>query len=235
MWNYRQILLVLSGFISPLLFAGLYTSTAQAANTIAQQPIYLQASDAVEPNIVLTVDDSGSMDFDYLTSDNSELSTNNSEYYSSTYNKLYYNPTIRYRPWINSDGSEKSPGTTQCIRSWSWNSYSYHYNCGYVNNQNTAIYIWNGVNNYSGGPNRTDCSNPNACTFIEEQKNYANWQTYYSTRLNAAKAGIGRAFYTLNEKVRIGYGTINTSGTIKHDVRKFTSAEKNDFFHGYII
>lgn len=228
MQNHRLRLQGMSKAFYLVLFACIYPSASQAV-TIAQQPIYLQTSDAVEPNIILTIDDSGSMDFDYLTSDNSELLNINWKYYSSAYNKLYYNPTIRYRPWINGDGSEKSTGATQCIR---WRSRdSYHYNCGYAKNDGSFVYIWNEINNYAGGSNRTDCSNPNSCTFTEEQKNYANWVEYYSTRLNAAKAGIGRAFYALNDKVRIGYGTINTSGTILSGVQKFTSTQRTSFFN----
>lgn len=35
---------------------------------------------------------------------------------------------------------------------------------------------------FSGGPNRTDCSNPNACTYTEEIQNFANWFVYYRLR-----------------------------------------------------
>ena len=57
--------------------------------------------------------------------------------------------------------------------------------------------------------------------------------------MNAAKAGIGRAFYELNDKVRVGYGQINSSSrtvdgvdttTLRSGVRKYSSTVKSNFF-----
>ncbi len=234
-YNYA-ILLKKTGYL--ILSVNLFSAASQA-QTIAQQPIYLQNSDAVEPNIMLTLDDSGSMTYPYLSDNNTQPS--GWRLYNSSNNKLYYNPTVRYRPWINSNGTEKSSGTTKCTKTTSgslWNQ-TVSYNCYYAKNDGTYVYIYSGVNSYVGGPNRTDCTDPNACTFAEEQQNFANWNEYYNTRLKAAKAGIGRAFYALNNKVRVGYGRINKSSsvvdgsntaTIVSGVRKFTTEQKDLFF-----
>ena len=218
-----------------LVFIGilLFSATSHAV-TIANRPLYLENDSAIEPNIMFTLDDSGSMDDDYLSTNNSEPTGNNAK--SSTYNKLYYNPTVHYRPWINSDGTDYPDSTSTCTRSGS--NPNYTYNCVYYTPTGTAVRIYSGVTSYAGGPNRTDCANPNSCTFAEERQNFANWKTYYSTRLKAAQAGIGRAFYELSDKVRVGYGSINsgsktvdgsTTNTIIQGVRKFNTTAKADF------
>ena len=209
---------------------------AADADVIANKPLYLQSDNAIEPNIMFTIDDSGSMDDTYLTNDNSQPSGSNAK--SVTYNKLYYNPKVTYLPWINSDGSEYPDPTNSCTRTGRVGSYTY--NCVYYNESGTAVRIYSGVTSYTGGPNRTDCANRPTCTFTEEQKNFLTWQLYYSTRLDAAKAGIGRAFYELNDKVRVGYGSINSgsrtvdsvaTATIYKGVRKFTGTARSDFFN----
>ena len=54
--------------------------TAQGALDIAQTPLYLGTR--AEPNIMFTLDDSGSMDFTYLSTSNQEPS--GWRYYSAT-------------------------------------------------------------------------------------------------------------------------------------------------------
>lgn len=56
---------------------------------------------------------------------------------------------------------------------------------------------------------RTDCANPEACTYSEEVRNYSIWKQFYSTRIDAAKSYIGIAFSYLNSKLRVGYAELN--------------------------
>jgi hypothetical protein len=46
---------------------------------------------------------------------------------------------------------------------------------------------------YPGGPARSDCANPAACTYAEEIQNFANWFTYYRKRKLMLAAGMGQA------------------------------------------
>jgi type IV pilus assembly protein PilY1 len=209
-------------------------SNSASADTIATKPLYLENDNAIEPNIMFTIDDSGSMDDDYLSTTNSQPSGYKNQ--SSTYNKLYYNPTVYYQPWVKSDGTDYPDSSNSCTRSGKKGNYTY--NCVYYTSTGTEVDIYSGVTSYSGGPNRTDCANPNSCTFSEEQLNFANWDTYYSTRIKAAQAGIGRAFYELTDKVRVGYGSINSgsrtvdgtaTSTIVQGVRKFNTTAKSSF------
>jgi type IV pilus assembly protein PilY1 len=64
---------------------------------------------------------------------------------------------------------------------------------------------------------RSDCVTNRAttgtCTFTEEAQNFANWYTYYRTRLFAAIAVTSQAMSTFNDAdhsaLRVGYGQIN--------------------------
>jgi type IV pilus assembly protein PilY1 len=56
---------------------------------------------------------------------------------------------------------------------------------------------------------RFDCLNPLSCTFTEEAQNYANYHTYYRTRLFAAIAVTSQVLPDIDEKIRIGYGRLN--------------------------
>jgi type IV pilus assembly protein PilY1 len=55
---------------------------------------------------------------------------------------------------------------------------------------------------------RGDCLNPTLCTFTEEAKNYANWYTYYRTRLFAAIGVTSQVLSETEPTIRIGYGRL---------------------------
>lgn len=92
-----------------------------------------------------------------------------------------------------------------------------------------------------GRESRTDCSAAStaSCTYAEEIQNFANWYTYYRSRMLASQAGIGAAFATQPEEMRVGFGSINQAsttidgvgtGTIKRGVRPFSGDNRNGFF-----
>ncbi|HTF97254.1 MAG TPA: PilC/PilY family type IV pilus protein [Cellvibrio sp.] len=89
---------------------------------------------------------------------------------------------------------------------------------------------------------RTDCNYSNgvfqSCSYAQEIQNFANWYTYYRSRILATRAGVGAAFAVQGEGMRVGFGTINTgtttvdgqSGTVVlKGVRTFNTAAKQTF------
>ena len=81
----------------------LATSVHAGSYTLSDVPLYLTVG--VPPNIVLTLDDSGSMSWAYVPDGIS--STYNSKRYKSAYfNAMYYNPAITYNPPPRYNGSE---------------------------------------------------------------------------------------------------------------------------------
>ena len=89
-----------------------------------------------------------------------------------------------------------------------------------------------------GRENRTDCT-AGTCSYAQEMQNFANWYTYYRSRLLASQAGIGRAFSTQTEALRVGFGAINKASstvdgaavsTVINGVRPFTGGDKQSFY-----
>ena len=58
----------------------------------------------------------------------------------------------------------------------------------------------------TSGPNGSD-----------ERQNYANWYSFYRTRLMMMKSAVGLAFKNINTDFRVGFSTISYSGTNKDD------------------
>ena len=324
MRTYHQHLKFFSKTLYLFLFSSLYPCASQAL-TIAQQPIYLQSSDAVEPNIMFTIDDSASMRRYYLSNgqiDRDHIVPEDQSPYDYVINTMYYNPEVTYTAWENYTGGLKSDNTTadkvnfpttaesaiDCNQlDWTTdgkkpskpsrpttnsyptnslsaeNEYSYYsslkkyhgegYRCFYYEGSTLSpksddTYIHG---EYTSGTlvpitsapyykdkkgksvsvndsrkattytrnNRTDCQNPQKCTYAEESQNYINWLLYYSTRIKTAKGSIGKAFSDLDNTVRVGIGRINstatgvdgsTKGTVLKGVRKFEGTARTEFF-----
>lgn len=59
----------------------------------------------------------------------------------------------------------------------------------------------------SKAPSRTDCAGT-TCTYAEEMTNFANWWTYYRTRMQTMKTAASRAFKAIDNRYRVGLITI---------------------------
>lgn len=78
---------------------------------------------------------------------------------------------------------------------------------------------------------RSDCA-LSVCTYAEEIVNFANWFQYYRSRILSARAGSGRAFANQASTLRVGFGTINTTGTKVTNVSDdFDVANKQNFLN----
>lgn len=119
---------------------------------------------------------------------------------------------------------------------WTWGNY-------------TKVEILPTTTSYTGHgrESRGDCAAAPTCTYAEEMQNFANWYTYYRSRVLAARAGIGKAFAEQGEGMRVGFAAINkgsttidgvSTGTIIRGVRPFSGSDRIDFFdllYGHII
>lgn len=122
---------LLSGLASILLGATSgWSVTAHADLSISDVPLYLAAN--VEPNIMFTLDDSGSMQWEFMPGDNfrytiylfpvpsslygdtiyaNQIPTFKDDNVHNLYarspenNKVFYNPDITYEPWAKSDNT----------------------------------------------------------------------------------------------------------------------------------
>lgn len=90
---------------------GLYQ--VQAAELgLAEIPLFLK--DGVDPNMIVTLDDSGSMAWGYVPDSygNSSGERNSRRFKSSEYNAMYYNPAILYVPPKDANGNSYSTSFT---------------------------------------------------------------------------------------------------------------------------
>lgn len=69
---------------------------------------------------------------------------------------------------------------------------------------------------YTRGANRTDCavtSGVATCSYTQEMQNFANWWSYYRTRILTMKTTMGLSFASLSDKYRMGFSTINNNSS----------------------
>lgn len=97
------------------------------------------------------------------------------------------------------------------------------------------VSINSSVNSYSSPgsstkhADRTDCAG-STCTYSEEMTNYANWYSYYRTRLLAMKTAASLAFKTLDARYRVGFVTINNSSANYLAISTFNTTQKQSWY-----
>jgi type IV pilus assembly protein PilY1 len=273
----------------------------------SNNPLFLGGN--IPPNVMFTLDDSGSMQwemmpeditfFDYLfprpgglygglTYANQVPDFNPANQFnrlarSPGVNKIYYNPAVTYKPWVQSNGALMANANITCAphnpiltglgcRNMTVNqtfnmtggSNLWHDGAGwYTGNHNfypsvyyryaggdiylaanyTQVQIISTTPTYTGDgrSSRTDCATAGTCTYAEEIQNFANWYTYYRSRILLARAGVGAAFAAQGENMRVGFAAINKGnstidgvaniGAVTRGVRPFTAGPgRDDFF-----
>jgi type IV pilus assembly protein PilY1 len=162
--------------------------------------------------------------------------------FSSAVNKVYFDPAVTYAPppsfaqasftAAKVDGYRSISEVVNLSTAFQMIFHRDAYTNGrrdyfYVGNPRAAFYY-----QQSAG-----CTNvlSNTCytrvTIAEADKqNFANWFSYYRTRLMAAKAGTGSAFDSQTGDIRLGYGAINQTGTVVKGVKRFEGTGRTDFF-----
>ena len=230
--------------VAPRVAASSAFSAVAALYDLSSQPLDIGSSAA--PNVVVLADTSVSLKSDVLTSDAGGYWTDSSDTYefihsdscngnctapesiwqlrSKDFNKLYYNPEVRYQPWAGcEDGSVSGCGGRDAPGS---SSYYYYHSEG----NEVAIEAESGVTGdsspadrlddvsptgfadgnalYPKFPDRTDCAG-SACTLLEERTNFDLYYAWARTRGHVTKAAIGQAIFSANEQLRVGFGESN--------------------------
>ena len=230
--------------VAPRVAAASDFSAVAAFFDLSSQPLDIGSSAA--PNVVVLADTSVSLQSDILTSDAGGYWTDSSDTYefihsdscngnctapesiwqlrSKDFNKIYYNPEVRYQPWAGCDdgsvsgcGGRAAPGSS---------SYYYYHSEG----NEVAIEAESGATGdsspadrledvsptgfadgnalYPKFPDRTDCAG-SACTLLEERANFELYYAWARTRGQVTKAAIGQAIFSANEQLRVGFGESN--------------------------
>lgn len=224
--HFPRILLLLAAL-------GLNTGAHAAATDIANSPMASSGNTSVKPNIMFILDDSGSMNSEYLP-DSVRTNDSNFCYRNSYYNGVYYNRDIVYDVPVKADGTlypdssftaAKDDGfggtaTTNLSTSFSTGSslsaqaaYYYKYTgtspttpvrgTCYADSKYTKVVV-----SATSGPGSTD-----------ERTNFANWYSYYRDRMKTMKSAAGRAFKDVTNNFRVGFSTISYTGTDSANVK----------------
>ncbi|NOT99960.1 MAG: hypothetical protein HOO95_00070 [Gallionella sp.] len=258
----RQLLSCLFGI-------GLMTSLPTLAANVAlsNSPLVTSAALTVAPNLMLMLDDSGSMDWDYMP-DNAKNFAGKFGYNSNQCNGVYYDPNTTYAPPIKADGTSYPNAGYPIAQNDGYDNASgnTNLNTGFKGGSGTGA---SGINltpgpafyyTYSGtltsskqkdyfntaSPFYAECNTgsvPSSAgngTFTKvlvssltaaQQTNFANWFSYYSTRMLMMKTGVGAAFSTMNSRFRIGYMSMNNNtGSDIVDIAPFSSAQKSAWY-----
>lgn len=113
----RQIFFTIRAL--PLVLAIALAPAAASETKLADIPLVNASTITVLPNIYFILDDSGSMDSDYMPdyvtanycrardSAIGSCEPGDPPYYASAFNRVYYNPMVNYTPPVNADGSKK--------------------------------------------------------------------------------------------------------------------------------
>jgi type IV pilus assembly protein PilY1 len=199
---------------------------------------------AVSPNIVVTFDDSGSMNSSNLP-DTLDTNSGNKYYYASNTNFQYYNPSITYTPPLQPDGQTRFNTYTYknarrdgicatlstCIANTVDLSSAFRTKFYTPTGAGLAANSFgkNGdidktlAGNQDGGfyyncPNVRD---ETGCTIVlmnkataDQQQNFANWYSYYRTRNLMTRTAISNVFSTLGSSIRVAYQNLNDSAYV---------------------
>jgi Tfp pilus tip-associated adhesin PilY1 len=100
----------------------------------------------------------------------------------------------------------------------------------------TRVDILASTPTYNKGPNavRPDCVSTTSCTYTEELQNFANWYSYYRTRMLMMKTASGQAFIPIDDRYRVGFITINPGSPVNANqyeaIRTFDTTQRALFY-----
>ena len=251
----RQLLHIIGG-ACVVVFALLRPSHA-ALVELSDVPLYVL--EGVGPNIILTMDDSGSMYWSFMP-DGVFWQDATKRAKSSAYNRIYYDPSITYTPPVDQDGASLGDATFTAAWNDGFNKADCSINLS-ANYRPTWYYGnhcdgWDSWMEYAGGAEPAyyylfDASNSNCngATYDEdcydkvvvssssgpsstdERVNFANWYSYYRKRIYLTKTSASQAFANLSGDFRMAHQTINAGGSNNlTSVEKYTGTARSNFF-----
>lgn len=237
-----------------LSLASWISMTEAALTDIASSPLVTSPTDAVRPNIMFIMDDSGSMSWTFMPD---SVGVNDSKpcYKNSLYNRLYYDPNVVYTPPVRYDGTpfpnvsftaaprdgfNPFSQTVDLSRNFVADDYvptggrrtaaqpAYYYKYVGPGTPSTGVCY---QNSYYQKVIVSATSGPGG---RDERQNFANWYSYYRARILAMKTAAGRAFLRLDDRYRLGFMTINTTanstGDRFLDIDTLTPAHKQAWY-----
>lgn len=235
MQNKKNLLRLIASFF---LLTQLSLPIRALATDIADIPMAVQ--NRVSPNLMYTLDNSGSMAWGFMPDDVFNNTSSNC-YKHYAYNGIFYNPNVTYLPGKYATGMQYPDAqfTSAYVDGYNTN-YSYKYSStdtstapvdlstafqAYFDqdtryNTQQAAYYYSYVRNSPATPVVGTCYSNSSYQKVvvsatsgpggtDERTNFANWFSYYRTRMLTTKTGLSRAFSGIGTNFRVGFSTIN--------------------------
>jgi len=215
-----------------------------ALTDLADIPLASSSSSAVKPNLLFVLDDSGSMAWGFMPDDRDNWVNYvgfknplcNYIYYNPSVSYVPPKnadgtdfPASSFDAAKN-DGYSSSSGTVDLISAFQAYTSTTSSGNGTDTAQPAYYYTYTG----SGTPTISQCKQSSSSAYphsstdftkvrvtstsgpggTDERTNFANWYTYYRTRLMMMKAATGRAFVGLSSGYRVGFITINPNNPV---------------------
>lgn len=206
------------------------------AADIANTPLATATTASVRANMMFIMDDSGSMDWDYVPD---AADYPNLCFGSPRTNAIFYDPSVTYTPPLRADGTSFPPAVFTSAKVDGYSSSSSTTNLNALSNlttPSTRVGTTGGgsaINSkfYYATYTATSPANPVCTTGYDwtkwsivtsaasmtaaQQTNYANWYSYYRTRMLAMRGAVGRVLGGIDaSRFRIGYSAISSNSYV---------------------
>lgn len=235
------------------------------ATDIATLPVFSSTppTNEVKPNVMLVLDDSGSMDWTYMP-DEAGSYAGRYGYPSHQCNGVYYNPAIKYVPPVDASGNSftnqsftsaandgfgittGSTNLSSSFKAYGSDTAQAAYYYTYAGTQTTEKLkdYYTTSSTFYKECNSSIGSAPGNAVFTkilvsatsgpgstDERTNFANWYSYYRTRMNMMKTSTGLAFKQLDNHFRVGFFTINNNVSPAFlNISDFDATHKANFY-----
>lgn len=195
-----------------------------ASHALPAVPVFLK--ETVPPNLLITLDDSGSMAWGYVPDAISGQSATN-RFKAAAYNPMQYDPTVTYRSPPKADGTRYSTTFTSAYLDGFRQVGNVNLSTSYA--VTTVYTVGNTTQTTAGTPepayyylydasiagcipaNRTtsDACYRKVVVGTAEQQNFANWYSFYRVRHLTMKSGVLIALADLDPQSRIAWQALN--------------------------
>jgi type IV pilus assembly protein PilY1 len=220
-----------------------------AAQTVDKPLSTLSVGD-IKPNVMFIIDDSGSMAWSHMPDDVVDWRTKVG-YHNALCNGVYYNPEINYLAPKNANGTDMpnasfnaawddgfSRGSTQTY-DLARNFFAYNSTTGGSNGPRERAFYWQFTK--VGVPSASQCEKQlnnagsdwrkeqipldSSAQSIAARQNFANWFSYYRTRMLMMKSSAGAAFSSIGDRFRVGFSSINNLTNGRYDSTRYLNID----------
>jgi type IV pilus assembly protein PilY1 len=227
--------------IAALALLGTALNAAAQVTDLANTPLVTAAPNAVKPNIMFILDDSGSMARDYMPDDVADFASGTYSRYAAQCNGLAYNPNTKYKVPVASTGADMplgaftfpTDGTPIFYYTYSGSqpALGYTYDSSGVI---TSTLFYRECNSVVGSaPGNGLFTRVTVTALSTDIQNYRNWYTYYRTRMLMTRSAASLAFQGIGDRYRVGFSTITTTtvdGTKFLDTSDFDATQKATWY-----